>query len=152
MSYQLKCKACGKTLLKYEAYEKKYKSPLSRCSKCGQEYIDPRCQEMAVTGIPESEFKTTRCLIMLVVGALILWRAIHLYGVKMLGMPDSMQMFLPTIFLLLGAGCILAAVVDFIRIKSGLKAKKYQKLFDESRMRMQDEGYVEKLRRYGYIK
>jgi hypothetical protein len=152
MSYEIKCGNCGKHLLTYESYEKKYKSPLNVCKKCGCEYIDPRCQELAVTGMPEKEFKLSTTFIMLIIGILIVWRGIYLFGMRMLNMPDYAQWVLPTVILLLGLVFIVGAIVEFILIVSGSKRKKYERLMEESQTRMLDEEYVEKLKKYGYLK
>lgn len=152
MAYKIKCNNCGKHLLTYEIYEKKYKSPLSICKKCGCEYIDPRCQELAVVGIPEQEFKISRTFIMLVIGILIVWRGKYLFGVRMLNTPDFIQWTLPMLILLLGLVFVVSSIVEFIRITSGSKRKKYEKLLEESQKRMLDENYVEKLKKYGYLK
>lgn len=152
MAYEIKCGNCGKRLLRYEVYEKKYKSPLTVCKHCGCEYIDPRCQELALTGIPEREFKLLNTVIMLLIGILIMWRGIYLLDMKMLNMPDYAQWVLPTVILLLGFVFVVAAIVEFIRIVSGKKRKKYERLLKESQNRMLDEEYIAKLKKYGYLK
>lgn len=152
MAYELHCKSCGKKLLKYETYERKYKCPLEKCKKCGQEYIDPRCHELALEGIPEDEFKVTRCIILFVIGALIAWRGYYLFSVHMLGTPESMQWLLPTAILLLGVAIVVGAIVDSIRILSGSKRRKYESLLEESKARLADEEYVQKLKNLGYIR
>jgi len=152
MAYELHCKNCGKKLLKFERYERKYKCPLAKCSKCGEEYIDPRCHELALEGIPESEFKVTGCIVLFVIGALIAWRGYYLTGLHMLGTPDSMQWLLPTVILLLGIAMIVGSIVETIRILSGSKKRKYERLLEESKERMADEEYVQKLRSLGFIR
>lgn len=152
MSYVLKCSNCNKTLITYEGRERKYGSPFFNCKKCGTEYVDPRYQELAVVGIPESEFGYGTSIICLVIGGLLLWRGIYLLGVRMLGTPDFMQWVLPTMVLILGGAFVVMAIVDFVSIVSGGKRKKFERLYEESLARMQDEAYVEKLKKCGCIK
>lgn len=139
-------------MLSYEKYQKKYKSPLESCKKCGTEYIDPRCHELAAEGIPEAEFSIKSDIVLLVIGALICWRGYYLFGMRMLGTPDSMQFLMPSVILLLGIGMVIGGIVDMIRISTGSKRRKYERLAEESRLRMEDEEYVQKLKELGYIK
>lgn len=152
MAYILKCPSCGKRLLTYEGYEIKYGSPLRTCKYCGREYIDPRFRELAVTGFPEKEFKKSTCLFMLIIGALILWRGVYLFGMRQVNAAQEIQWVLPTVITLLGAVFIMGSIVEFIRIVSGLKMKKYNRLMEESKIRMQNESYVYKLKKLGYLK
>ena len=152
MAYVIHCKQCGRKLLKYENWEKKYKSPVATCKKCGTDYWDPRCHELAVEGIPEEEFKVTHDIVLLIIGALIAWRGFYLFGVRMLGTPDSMQRFLPTVVSLLGIVMVIAAVVDAIRIVTGIKKRKYDILLEESQKRLKDDDYYQKLVEIGYMR
>lgn len=152
MAVEIHCKGCGHKLLKYEKYERKYKSPIASCKKCGKDYIDPRCHELAIEGIPEGDFKITNDIILLVIGALIAWRGYYLFGLRMLGTPDAMQWVLPTVILLLGIAIILGGIVDFIRIITGIKRRKYEKDLKESKERISNEDYIQKLRDLGYIR
>lgn len=151
MAYEIFCKHCGKKVLKYENWEKKYRSPIATCKKCGKEYLDPRCHELAVTGIPGDEFNVSSDLILLIIGGLITWRGCYLFGVRMLGTPDSMQWLLPSTVLLLGLAIVLCALVDGIRILTGLKRRKFEKLLEESQNRMKVDNYVQRLKELGYL-
>lgn len=151
MAYELRCSNCGKKLLRYEQNERKYKSPVAACKKCGHEYIDPRCQEIAVIGIPDAEFHISRRVLLLVIGGLIAWRGWRLLGMRQLGVASSMQWLLPAAIFLLGAAFILGAVIDSISILTGRKRKKFERLSAESAERMSNPAYVEKLKRMGYI-
>lgn len=152
MAYELRCKKCGKKLLSYEAYQRKYGSPLKNCKACGAEYIDPRFHELAIEGYPEQEFKKVYSVIMIVIGGLILWRGIYMFGLHQMGLPEEMQWVLPGVITLLGVAFIIGGVVDLIRIATGLKVRKFEKLMNESRERMADENYTAKLEWLGYIK
>ena len=151
MSYELHCSSCGKKLLKYEKFERKYKSPVESCKKCGQEYIDPRCREMAVEGFPNEEFSVKGRIVLLIVGGLIAWRGMYLFQMRILGVPDGMQWLTPAIILLLGVALVCGAIIDMISIFSGRKKRKYDRLMQESAERMKDEAYAEKLKKLGYM-
>lgn len=122
------------------------------CKKCGCEYIDPRCHELVLEGMPQVEFSISHRIILLVIGVLITLRGYYLFGMHMLNTPDSMQWLMPTVISILGIALILGAVIDLFLILTGIKQKKYKRLLDESRIRMQDETYVAKLKAMGYIR
>lgn len=151
MAYVFHCKICGKKLFSYEVNQRMYKSPLCTCKYCGTEYIDPRCQELAVTGIPAQELKPVRSVIFCVLGLLIGWRGYYLFGMRTIGLPENMQWFLPSVLLLLGGIMVIAGIVDFVRIITGAKKKKLEKMLEESKLRLQDEAYVMKLKQLGYL-
>ena len=152
MAYVMYCNNCGKKLLRYEKYEIKYKSPISCCKTCGKEYIDPRCKELAIEGIPDSEFRIIYRIVLLIIGVLIAWRGGDLFGMHMLGTPEAMQFLLPSVILLLGSAIIIGAIVDMVYILTGRKRQKYDILMEESRHRMSNEEYIQKLKALGYIK
>ncbi|MDE6750465.1 MAG: hypothetical protein K2K21_15615 [Lachnospiraceae bacterium] len=150
-SIEIRCKNCGKKLLKYEkSSTRKYKSPVKKCKKCGTKYADPRCHEIALEGIPEDTFNIPIYVIMVIIGALILYRGIHLFGVHQLGVPDAIQWLLPAFFSIIGVAMLIGSIVEIIAIKSGIKAKKYEKLRKESEERLSDKSYVYILQDLGY--
>lgn len=151
MAYVFQCNSCGKKLFSYEANQRIYKSPLCTCKHCGTSYIDPRCQELAVTGIPEQELKPVRSIIFCFLGLVIGWRGYYLFGMRTLGLPENMQWLLPTALSLLGGAMLVAGLIDLIRILTGAKKKKLEKMLEESKLRMQDEAYVAKLKQLGYL-
>lgn len=152
MAYEVYCKQCNCKLLTYEKWQKKYKSPIAICKKCGNEYLDPRCHELAIEGIPQEEFKVSKDFILLLVGGLIAWRGYVLFGMHMLGTLASTQWLLPTVILILGIALILVSILDLISILTGLKKRKYEKLLEESQNRIKDDNYVLKLKQIGYMR
>lgn len=152
MAYEIYCKNCNSKLLKYEKWERKYKSPVSICKKCGKEYLDPRSQELAVTGIPKREFKISKDIVLFIIGGLVTWRGHYLFGMHLLGTPDSVQWVIPAVVLLLGIVMLIASIIDALSIITGLKKRKYEKLLSESKERMNDDSYVTRLKELGYIR
>ena len=150
MSIKFQCPGCGKTLFSYEPRYRKYGKIIHECKKCGTSYLDPRYHELAIEGIPGDEFRLFPYIFMFVTGGLIAWRGWHLLKVKQLGVPDAMQWLLPAAFLVLGAVLVIGSIVGVISIKTGLKHRKFEKMLEESKARMMDTRYTDKLRSLGY--
>lgn len=149
--YEMRCKNCGKRLLTYsEISFRKYKSPVKKCKKCGLHYADPRCHEIAIEGIPPDTFCIPSYIAMLVVGGLISGRGIYLFGMHQVGVSDSFQWFMPSMYAILGIVLVVVSLVEIITIKSGRKAKKFDERRRESEVRLSDKGYVYMLQDLGY--
>ncbi len=147
----LKCSGCGKKLLTYDNYGfKRYKSPLKKCKKCGKMYIDPRCHEIAIEGMPSDEFSVTSYLFLIIFGGLIVWRGVYLFKRIQIGVPDEMQWFMPAVFIIMGAVCVIGGIGEIIFIKTGGKTRKFERLRIESEERLRDNSYAELLRDLGY--
>lgn len=150
-SIEIRCKNCGKKLLTYEPPSTiKYESPVKNCKKCGTRYADPRCHEIAIEGIPDDTFNILPHVIIMIIGALILYRGIYLFSVHQINVPDKIQWLLPAFFTILGAVMVIGSIADIIAIKSGIKALKYEKLRKESEERLSDKNYAYILQSLGY--
>ncbi len=150
MSIEFKCPSCGKKLFTYEYRIRKYGSPVKECKKCGSEYVDPRFYELAIDGIPEDEYKLYPYIFMIVIGGLIVWRALHLFGMRQLGVPGYIQWLMPTALLIMGSVFIIGAIVSIILTLTGLHKKKMDRLLEESEERIRDYAYIKKLKKLGY--
>lgn len=150
MQYDFRCPSYGKKLFTYETTVRKYGCMVKKCKKCGSEYIDPRYHEIAAEGIPESEFRISHDIILAVIGVLIVWRGIYLFGMKALNVPDELQWAEPVLFLCLGAACIIGAVVDIILVRSGKKKEIFMRRYQESVWRLSNRDYADTLRKAGY--
>ena len=124
-----------------------YGSPIRECKACRSEYLDRRFREVAIDGFdPRSnnvKFYAKGALfllaIALVCGALTYFQyAKGYYSVKVVA-AGALS--------LLGA---IACGILALRIKLGFQNKDNQKYMDESKARLADSSYVEKLRKYGY--
>lgn len=124
-----------------------YGSPVRECKACRCEYLDRRFREVAIDGFdPRSnnaKFYVKGALfllaIALVCGALTYFQ----YN----GGHYSMKVVIAGVASALGA---IACVVMSIRIKLGFQNKGNDKYMAESKARLNDPQYVEKLRKYGY--
>ena len=61
-----------------------------------------------------------------------------------------MQWFMPAVFIIIGAVCVIGGIGEIIFIKTGGKARKFERLRIESEERLRDNGYAELLRDLGY--
>lgn len=148
---KIRCKKCGKKLLTYsQGSFRRYKSPIKTCKKCGTRYVDPRCHEIAIEGIPKDTFSILSYVIMLIIGLLIGYRGIHLFGMRQLGMPQNTQWLLPVVFMIGGIIMAFGGIVEIIAIKTGIKARKFEKLKRESELRLRDKNYAYMMQNLGY--
>lgn len=149
--YEIRCKNCGKKLLTYsKGCSVQYKSPVKICRKCGTMYADPRCHEIALDGIPPDTFSVRSNAVFAIIGALILYRGIYLFGKYQLGVPNKMQWMLPSVFVIWGAATAVWGIAEIILIVSGMKKRKFDALKRESEERLNDKNYAAVLRNLGY--
>lgn len=149
MSVEFKCPSCGKKLFEYEMRMRKYGSMVGRCKKCKALYLDPRMVELAITGIPEDEYHMGPYALLVVLGAFMIWRGLHMFTRFQLGVPSQVQWLMPSVILILGFAVAAGGVYELILIKTGGKVKKMQRLLEQSRKRLEDEAYVHTLRSLG---
>ncbi|MCM1229124.1 MAG: hypothetical protein NC489_03235 [Ruminococcus flavefaciens] len=146
----LYCSECGKKLVSYDRTSfRRYKSPVKSCKKCGSLYIDPRFHEIAVEGIPSDVFSVKSYIVLIILGILLLWRGIYVLHQVQLGVPDEVQWLMPAVILLCGAGFVIGGIAEIISIKTGLKKKKYDRLYLESAERLKNADYADTLRNLG---
>lgn len=124
-----------------------YGSPIRECKTCRAEYLDRRFREVAIDGFdPRSNnakvyVKGTLFLLAIaaICGVLIYFQyAKGYYSMKII---------------IVGALSALAGIacgINALRIKLGFQSKSNDKYMEESKARLQDSQYVEKLRKYGY--
>ena len=150
MELEFHCPKCNKKLFKYYSRERKFGPMIYNCKHCGGRYVDPRYHELAIDGIPGDVFNIPQFIVTFIIGALLLWRGIYLFGVEFLNMPDFMQKFLPVVITVVGIGMMIASVVEIILIKTGIKKKKYIRLYNESLERLKKDSYIDELYMLGY--
>ncbi len=140
---------CGKEALTgYLERQWSYGSPVKQCKKCGCTYLDKRYHEIETDGCEPDALSAKRSglsilmgLGAVIVGILFIMGEIYLSGSYHTGMVVIAFM-----------GVILTGwgVIDFIRIRTGLKAKKLEKLRLESAIRLSDKNYARLLAEQGY--
>ena len=71
-------------------------------------------------------------------------------GMRQLGLPDEMQWLMPAVIFVVGAVLIIGGIVEIIGIKTGFKAKRFEKMLQQSKDRLKDSQYASQLRSFGY--
>lgn len=71
-------------------------------------------------------------------------------GMRQLGLPDEMQWLMPALIFIVGFILIIGGLVEIIGIKTGLKAKRFEKMLQQSKDRLKDSQYASQLRSFGY--
>lgn len=145
-----RCPECGRKFFYYDSRQRYYGSPVRTCKKCNSQYLDLRYHEIAVDGIPESELSRKPMIILMIFGALILYRGIYLTGYRQLGMGDYGQWIMPVLFIIMGIVMITVGIIEIIMISTGRKMMKYERLKRESEERMSDRSYAWTLKQEGY--
>lgn len=142
------CPYCGAKILFYYESEWRYGSPVRNCKKCGEKYVDERYHEIAVEGIRPNalsiRWNGTGLLIML--GIFLIAFLIHFYEVS----HESTYSLEFCGLMVAALICILFFIIDSIRILTGAKAKKLERLREESVKRLRNWGYAKELEALGY--
>lgn len=144
-----KCPYCGKDIsLNYVQREWRYGSPIRVCKKCNQKYIDKRYHEIAVDGINPDSFNMKRVGFSFLFGIIVLvFSALfNSYTILLKGYYHTAMITLGLAGILL----LIYTIIDFIRIKTGLKERKIEKLIEESVNRLNDKEYAKELVSVGY--
>lgn len=125
-----------------------YGSPIRTCPNCKKEFLDKRWREVAIDG-----FATGSKNAKLYLGATIAFLFFTIVCVLWLTNMINTQGHYPIKLV----GCIALGIVGtigcaivFLRIVTGYEDKQNAKYMDESKRRLQDENYVDKLISFGY--
>lgn len=122
-------------------------SPIQTCKKCKGTYLDRRYHEIAIEGIGNTLSVKRSFKIALI--SLALFAAAFLLNLVMVILQDkySVEMvFIQVLSLLM----MLAAFIDAIMIKTGIKEKKLEKKRQESVKRLRNIEYARTLADFGY--
>ena len=145
-----RCPECGHKFFYYNSSQWNYGSPIRTCKKCGKQYADKRYHEIEIDGFARGSMSIVSGLIISLIGVFFIYRGISLSKGHMLGTPEGAQWFMPTAFFIMGCAIVLFAIVDIIKILTGTKAKKLEKLRMESEERLLDSNYANMLKNLGY--
>ena len=147
-----RCPCCNKKFFYYDSRQYFCGSPIRTFRKCGGSYIDKRYHELAIEGLPGSEFSKGSYLFLIALGAYVLYRGIHLIGYRELGMSDTAvsRWLLPVVFTVMGLVLIIGGIIELIRIISGSKARKWEQKRQQSVARLRNPDYAWKLKQAGY--
>lgn len=147
--YKGKCPNCGREAITgYEPRQWYYGSPVKRCKKCGFTYLDKRYHEIETDGYEPDALSVRRSglAVLLGLGSLVIGTIFVFGEIYLSGRYHTAMVAIAVI------GIIIAVwgVIDIIRIKTGLKQKKLEKLQKESEKRLSDRSYALLLAEQGY--
>ena len=124
-----------------------YGSPIRECKACRSEYLDSRWREVAIDGFDprgkNAKFYAKGALFLLAIAAIC---GILIYFQYAKGYYSMKIIAAGALSALAGIACGINA----LRIKFGFADKDNEKYMAESKSRLADPQYVEKLRKYGY--
>lgn len=141
------CKSCGRKLLKYDTPSRTiYRSPLKSCPKCGKEYLDPRCVELALSGKPPEISSWKPYIFAVIFGGLMLWRGIYLWNFME---NEPVKRTIPVVFIIGGIALAGFALVRIYMILTGIESSRMTRLYEKSLERLKNPAYLEKLKNLG---
>lgn len=124
-----------------------YGSPIRQCKACHNEYLDNRFREVAIEGFDtksnNAQLYAKGALFFL---GLALICGILLYLLCSQGLYCTKIIVIGTLSTLAGIGCSIFA----LRIKLGGTTRENAKYMAESKRRLNNPQYINKLRMYGY--
>ncbi len=146
--YYGKCPHCGREGFAYVERQWYQGSPVRQCKRCRQTYLDKRYHEVAVEGFEPGSLSVKNSGFMIGAGIIdtVLFGLIHIGEKRLFSSYHLSFVFIAIIGLLL----IVMGVIDFIRIVTGLKAKKQKKVLEQSEKRLMDKNYAKLLAQQGY--
>lgn len=135
-------------LSNYNEREWKYGSPIRTCTKCGEKYIDKRYHEIVIEGIAPDAMSVKKDLVAIIIGliAIIISATLTFTTIQLNGSYSLKGVAIGFIGLFL----VIAMLIDLIRIKTGLKERRFAVLRVESAKRLQDKTYAHQLLSAGY--
>lgn len=141
------CPHCG-GMVREKSNAWVYGSPIRTCPKCKQEFLDKRWREVAIDGFATGA-KSAKLYLGATIGFLLFTIICTLWLRNMI----ATQGHYPTRLV----GCIVVGIVGtvgcavvFLRIVTGYEDKQNAKYMAESRRRLQDKNYIDKLVSFGY--
>lgn len=142
-----KCPACGAQIReKCNAWA--YGSPVKVCPKCKKEFLDKRFREVAVEGFDRRSVNPSFYL-----KGIFIFLAFTLLSVLVLVLMIKFTgTYRVKVLYCIGGGILgtIVCILLYIRVKFGFEEKEREKYMEESRKRLENKSYAEKLRAYGY--
>ena len=143
-----KCPHCGKKIPLYNENEYKYGSPIVSCTYCGKKYIDKRYHELAVEGMPHTELNSARYRLFAIICAAV---SVLLFAVWFLMYKTGGRVMLEiAVMAPIFALVAVFNLVEFVKVKTGIKEKQLEKYMEESKKRLSDQVYAAELKENGY--
>lgn len=145
---EMHCPSCNKLVGTYAVGEYRYGSPLKVCPKCKTEYINPVFHEIEIDGIAPDAFDMKKLLLAMLLGVVffIVSAGIHYFEVTTKDYYHTVYIFM----MLISTVVFFFAIGNIIMIKTGFKAKRNERMRQESAKRLSDPDYARKLAELGY--
>lgn len=121
-----------------------YGSPVRKCDKCGNEFLDRRFTELAISGIPENQLSVKRG----VMG--MLWGLAFVLAGFLLSLMAGSWTIKSSVISIGGGLMALCFLADMISILTGNKLKKFEEIKNLSEERLSDHNYAKTLAELGY--
>ncbi len=144
---ETKCIHCGHQF-KDQCNSRNYGPIIRKCPACREEYIDKRFKEVAITGLDSNSLNAKfylKCAAFSLIGAIaaagwFYWRFEYSKKISMSSLGIAL------LLLILCVSCM----AQVFRIKNGTQAKENEKFMQESRERLRNQEYAQKLASLGY--
>lgn len=150
------CPHCGAEVKDYREYGWEYGSPIRKCKKCGNDYINNSYHEIAVEGIAPDTFDAKKSLhgmligLAIAVGSAVLTSAITWATISFASCYYVQIIVLGAVLAVIGLLFAVCMFIDMLKIKTGAKEKKFTSLKEESEQRLQNKDYARVLASLGY--
>ena len=145
---EIHCPQCGKSVGTFVVGDYRYGNPLRTCPKCKAEYTHPAFHEIEIDGISPDAFDIKKVLVGIIVSIVLfaISAGIHYYEVTT---QDYYHIAIIAI-MIISPICIVFSIGNIIFIKTGLKAKRTERMRQESADRLSNPRYAVRLKELGY--
>ena len=151
MKIEYMCSNCGHKLVErcglWNMYY--YGSKIRVCKKCGTEIYDNRWREVALEGFHPNRERDNKSIKFFLLGSIIVsllagaWKVYDDNYVDLSYMASSAILATAVI-------CSVFLLIALIRLGCGFEKRAHDKYMEESKKRLSDPAYVEKLRKNGW--
>lgn len=143
------CPACGKGRQPSPENRWCYGSPIKTCPHCGCEYYDERYTELAANKFPPAAPPAFKGLKIMGIGIAFILAAALFYFISATS-TGRYSLWLP-IIAVGGAAIAIVGLIDFIEIKTGKRQRQLDEFYAQSKQRLENVEYAEKLRQLGIL-
>lgn len=143
------CPYCGKAKQPNPENRWCYGSPIRTCPHCSREYFDERYTELAAADSLPAAPPASKGLKIMGIGAAFVAAALLFYFIEV-NSTGRYHVVLPVIGIG-GAAIVLLGLIDFVEIKTGKRQKQLDKFYSESKQRLENKDYADKLRQLGIL-
>ena len=141
------CPHCGKEISGYMENQMYFGSPIITCKKCKGKYLDRRFHEIAIDGIGNVlSIKRSAKILLIFLALFSIAFIVNFFSIMQSGKYNVKLFFVQILSLF----AMVFAIADMVMIKTGMKAKRYEKKKLESIVRLRNIEYAKTLSEFGY--